>query len=111
MAALVVTHGGHGTVLRALAHQLPLLVVPHGRDQADNAARVAERGAGLVLPRTAATAALRSALHALLSEAKFSEAARSLGSAVAAEAAGSPVVSLLEAYASDTPPTDRVLLS
>jgi MGT family glycosyltransferase len=109
-AALVVTHGGHGTVVRALTHQRPLLVVPHGRDQADNAARVAERGAGLVLPKTASTSELRSALQALLSEARFLEAARRLGSAVAAEAAHSPVASLLEAYASETPPTDRVLL-
>jgi UDP:flavonoid glycosyltransferase YjiC (YdhE family) len=110
-AALVVTHGGHGTVVRALTHRLPLLIVPHGRDQTDNATRVAERGAGLVVPKTAATPELRSALQMLLSEARFSEAARRLGSAVAVEAANSPVASLLESYASETPPTDRVLLT
>ena len=39
-AAAVVTHGGHGTVIRALAADVPVLVLPHGRDQADNGARV-----------------------------------------------------------------------
>jgi UDP:flavonoid glycosyltransferase YjiC (YdhE family) len=38
--SLVVTHGGHGTVSRALSHGLPLLVMPMGRDQGDIAARV-----------------------------------------------------------------------
>src|SRR5262249_37764122 len=39
-AALVVTHGGHGTVMTALVHKVPMLVIPHGRDQGDNAVRV-----------------------------------------------------------------------
>ena len=36
-AAVVVTHGGHGTVVKSLAAGVPLVVMPHGRDQADNA--------------------------------------------------------------------------
>ena len=48
-AALVVTHGGHGTIIRELAAGLPMLLIPHGRDQVDNARRVTERGAGLAL--------------------------------------------------------------
>ncbi|OYX37590.1 MAG: hypothetical protein B7Y91_01430, partial [Rhodobacterales bacterium 32-64-14] len=39
-ANLVVTHGGHGTLARAMAHKLPVLVIPHGRDQDGNAARI-----------------------------------------------------------------------
>ena len=58
-ACLVVTHGGHGTVMAALLQRLPMLVIPHGRDQADNAVRVAERGAGLTLSRTAPTETIR----------------------------------------------------
>src|SRR5262249_11217279 len=49
-AALVITHGGHGTVMRALINRLPMLVIPHGRDQNDNAVRVTHRRAGLSLP-------------------------------------------------------------
>ena len=52
-AAVVVTHGGHGTVIKALAAGVPLVVLPHGRDQADNAARIVARHAGVKVSRTA----------------------------------------------------------
>ena len=95
-AALVVTHGGHGTVARALRHSRPMLVLPHGRDQGDNAVRVTERGAGLALPPSASVADIRSALSRLLSESEFTDAARRLGDAVARETTESPVVEVLE---------------
>ena len=38
--AAVITHGGLGTTLRALAHGKPLLLLPLGRDQQFNAGRV-----------------------------------------------------------------------
>ena len=47
---LVVTHGGSGTVMTALDHGLPMVIVPVSADQPDNARRceqlgVAKRGA------------------------------------------------------------------
>ena len=45
-AAAVVTHGGHGTVIKALAAGVPMVVLPHGRDQLDNAVRVATPAPG-----------------------------------------------------------------
>lgn len=48
--SLVITHGGHGTVSRALRNSLPMLLMPMGRDQNDIALRVEARGAGLTLP-------------------------------------------------------------
>ncbi|MGH2557106.1 MAG: glycosyltransferase, partial [Actinomycetota bacterium] len=45
-ADAVVTHAGLGTVHAALAHGVPLVCLPIGRDQPDNAARVAWHGAG-----------------------------------------------------------------
>jgi UDP:flavonoid glycosyltransferase YjiC (YdhE family) len=98
-AALVITHGGHGTVTRALAHRKPLLVVPHGRDQNDNAARVAARGAGLRLDAGAPAAAFKAAIEAVLSDPAYAAAARRLGRKVAAEARNSPVVAILEELA------------
>lgn len=98
-AALVVTHGGHGTVMKALSHGRPLLVLPHGRDQADNAVRVTERGAGLSLPPSAGVAEIRAALARLLEEPGFTGAAIALGAAVVREAEISPVAEMLEAEA------------
>lgn len=95
-AAFVVTHGGHGTVIRALVSRVPMLVVPLGRDQADNAVRVTERGAGLSLPADASLEAFRSACERLLTDASFRDAARTLGDRVAAEAEQSTVVRELE---------------
>ena len=43
----VVTHGGHGTVIKALTAAVPLVIAPLGRDQPDNAARVVHAEAGL----------------------------------------------------------------
>ncbi len=98
-AAAVVTHAGHGTVMRALAHGKPLLCLPMGRDQNDNAARVAARGAGLRLTADAGAAALREAVEALLREPRFAEAAALLGAAIATEEPASALVDELEALA------------
>lgn len=84
-ASLVVTHGGHGTVSRALRHGLPLLVMPMGRDQDDIALRVETRGAGLILPPDAAVTEIAAALNRLAGEPHFGVAARRLGEAVATD--------------------------
>jgi UDP:flavonoid glycosyltransferase YjiC (YdhE family) len=46
---LVITHGGHGTLVRALASGCPVLVCPAGGDMAENAARVDWAGVGVRL--------------------------------------------------------------
>ena len=98
-ARLVITHGGHGTTIKALANGLPQLILPHGRDQADNAIRVTERGAGLSLPADAEVEAIRAAIARLLTEPAFTEAAQALGAKVAREAEESPVAEILEGLA------------
>ena len=98
-AALVVSHGGHGTVIKALVRQRPMLVIPHGRDQNDNAVRVTERGAGLQLPPSASTEEIRLALQRLLAEPDFRRAAERLGRQVAEDVRSSPIVPELEALA------------
>lgn len=52
---LVVSHGGSGSVLGALAHGLPSLLLPMGADQPQNARRCAELGVAKVLDAVAAT--------------------------------------------------------
>ena len=95
---LVVTHGGLGTTLRALAHGRPLVVLPLGRDQHFNARRVEALGAGLQLPPDAPAAAIAGAIARVLAEPAFAAAARAAGRAIAAEqpdrAAGDALVRL-----------------
>jgi UDP:flavonoid glycosyltransferase YjiC (YdhE family) len=98
-ASLIVTHGGHGTVSRALIHGLPLLVMPMGRDQNDNAARVEARGVGLTVSPTASEAEIGKALTRLVVEPGFRFAAYRLGKIVANDADGSAFVREMEAVA------------
>ena len=69
VADLVVCHGGHGTVARALGAGVPVLCCPAVGDMAENGARVAWSGAGLMLPwRLMAPASLRLAVRKALAE-------------------------------------------
>jgi UDP:flavonoid glycosyltransferase YjiC (YdhE family) len=52
---LVVSHGGSGSVTSALAHGLPMVLLPLGADQPLNAARCAELGVARVLDALAST--------------------------------------------------------
>jgi MGT family glycosyltransferase len=99
-AAAVVTHGGHGTVVKALAAGVPLVVAPHGRDQADNAARVTARGAGVAVKRTATPAALAAAVRTVLDGPGYRAGAERLGAAIRRDAASGALVRELEAVAS-----------
>jgi len=75
-ADVVVCHGGHGTIARALALGRPLLVSPAVGDMAENAARVAWAGAGLTVPgRLRRPATLRWAVRALLEDDRYRRAA------------------------------------
>jgi UDP:flavonoid glycosyltransferase YjiC (YdhE family) len=71
-ADVVICHGGHGTVARALAAGAPLLVCPSVGDMGENAARVAWSGAGLSVPRRMLSPrSIRLATRRLLGEPKF----------------------------------------
>lgn len=95
-AALFVTHGGHGSVIRPLMAGLPLLVLPGLRDQRDNAMRVTARGAGLMLERDASPEKIAAAVKALLDEPAWREAAGRLGAAIAADLAARDAEGVLE---------------
>ncbi|ATQ68937.1 MULTISPECIES: glycosyltransferase [Methylosinus] len=87
-AACVVTHGGHGTTLRALAAGVPVLVLPMGRDQNDNAARVDYHRLGLRLPPTASAEEIARALRRLVEEPHFVRNAKRFAQTIAAEGGG-----------------------
>ena len=92
-AAAAVVHGGSGSTLGAIAAGVPLVVVPLFADQPQNAARVAEVGAGVaVVPDRedpeAAMSPLRGAILELLRDGSYRERA----AALAAESRAQPVV-------------------
>ncbi|MGH3674270.1 MAG: glycosyltransferase [Mycobacterium sp.] len=95
-ASAVVTHGGHGTVVRALAAGVPLVVIPQGRDQADNAARVAARGAGITVKSGAHPEEIAGAVRQILGDAGYREAAARLGRIIREDAASGALVAELE---------------
>ena len=75
----VVTHGGAGTTLGALAFGLPLLVLPQGADQYANADRVVSAGAGRrLLKHEMSVTAIREALLAVLSDRSYRRAAEGI---------------------------------
>ncbi len=85
-AAVNVHQGGSGTTGEALRAGRPMLLVPYGWDQPDNAARVERLGAGLHIARgdyTVETAT--TALKSLLENSRFSTRAAQVGSHMAAE--------------------------
>jgi UDP:flavonoid glycosyltransferase YjiC (YdhE family) len=72
LADVVVCHGGHGTVARALAAGAPVLSCPAVGDMAENGARVAWAGAGLMLPwRLTRAGPLRAAARRILADGRF----------------------------------------
>lgn len=78
-ASLVISHGGHGTVARALGAGTPVLVCPIIGDMSETAMRVAWAGAGLSLPwRLCRAAPLRWAARRLLHEPSFAAKAQEI---------------------------------
>jgi UDP:flavonoid glycosyltransferase YjiC (YdhE family) len=49
-STVVITHAGHGTLVRALASGCAVVAVPHSGDMAENAARADWAGVGVRLP-------------------------------------------------------------
>jgi MGT family glycosyltransferase len=97
--SLVVTHGGHGTVTRSLVNGVPLLVIPMGRDQGDNAARVVARGTGLSLADSATEQEIVSAVRRLVTEPRFRAAAVRLGKTMAQDLTSPRLVTEMEQMA------------
>lgn len=99
-AALVVTHCGHGTALKALAAGVPMVCLPMGRDQDDTAARIVHHGAGVRLAPNASAEKIRRAVAEVLERDSYRLAAAQLSSSITAELASSRLVEELGSLAS-----------
>jgi UDP:flavonoid glycosyltransferase YjiC (YdhE family) len=85
-ASLVIGHGGHATTMLALAHGVPLLIIPMNPsfDQPDLGRIVAEQGAGLTLGRRAGVPALGAAVDDLLASPDYRRNAERVGAEIRA---------------------------
>jgi UDP:flavonoid glycosyltransferase YjiC (YdhE family) len=83
-ASLVVTHGGHGTLMRALKNGLPVVVIPgSGGDQPLNAEFAEAWGVGRALPPDADADTMRTAIGEVLSNGKYRKNAARLALEIA----------------------------
>jgi UDP:flavonoid glycosyltransferase YjiC (YdhE family) len=98
-SALLVTHAGMGTVMAGLAHGVPLLCLPMGRDQHGNAARVAHLGAGLVLSADADAEQIAEAAHTGLNDPTLKQNSERIASRIRQEIAADRAVIELETLA------------
>lgn len=101
LAALTISHGGHGTLIAALKHGVPLLCLPNkAADQPLLAAQVHGLGCGLSLDGDDATPfEIGEAIDRLLCEPAFTARARSLASKISASPGVSAAVARLEELA------------
>jgi UDP:flavonoid glycosyltransferase YjiC (YdhE family) len=80
----VVCHGGASTTTAALAHGLPVVIVPRGADsQRRMAEACAARGAGIAITGEPSAARIAGAVSAVLDDARFRRAAREVAAEIA----------------------------
>jgi len=102
-ADLVISHGGIGTALAAVAHGLPVLFLPLGRDQPANAKAIAATGAARVLPPSATPGQIARAAEELLTDPSYREAARRVAVAVPAPGEVHPATAVIDELARRAP--------
>lgn len=102
-ASLVVGHGGHGTTMQALAHDLPLVLMPMHPllDQPLVARTVAATGAGRVVDKKASADDLRPVIRQLLADGPHRKAAARLGAEIRAMPGASRGADRIESLLSD----------
>jgi UDP:flavonoid glycosyltransferase YjiC (YdhE family) len=96
--AVVITHAGHGTLIRALTVGCPVVAVPHAGDMAENAARADWAGVGVRLPwRLLSPTSLRLAVRRALAEPGLARRAAEVAGWAAAHDGSKRAAELVEA--------------
>lgn len=103
--SLAVSHGGSGSVMGALAHGLPMVLLPMGADQPLNAARCADLGVARALDALEATPdSVRTAASAVLADPTYRRNAEHLRDEIASLPGPERAVMLLERLAAEKRP-------
>lgn len=99
--SLVIGHGGHSTTMLALAHDLPLLIVPINLmfDQPLIGQTIQKHGAGLTLASSSTPAQIREAVERMLTDTKYQREATRLGAAIRATSGTQTAATRLQALA------------
>ena len=98
--AALVTTGGAGSVMAGLRAGVPLVLVPTTWDKPDNSRRVAEAGAGLILPPKRCTPeGLRAAVERVLEDPRYRIRAQHCAELLAAAPGPSGAAELIEGLA------------
>jgi UDP:flavonoid glycosyltransferase YjiC (YdhE family) len=96
-ASVIVHQVGAGTTAQGLRSGRPMLLVPHGHDQFDNARRVRKLGlARVVLPKEYRAPRVAHDLSALLNDASFRERAAATAAIVRAEGGAEAAADVIE---------------
>ncbi|WP_437663518.1 glycosyltransferase [Sorangium sp. So ce1182] len=106
--AAVITHGGWGTIGRALEHGVPMLIIPLFGDQHINAAQAERGGFAHRLPLAEATPeAIRGRLRALLADGALRERAQAAAGEIRQLKSGAVAAGALERLAARSPHRER----
>ncbi len=102
--AAIICHGGYGTLLTAIEHAVPLVVVPFGADQPINARSVQRLGLGHVIEVDDLTpAGLREAVRSVLDEPNWRDNMEHVRDESNALPPASDAVAMLEQLVTDRP--------
>ena len=99
--AAVVTQCGFSTITKSLARGVPLVAIPVLGDQPANAARITALGVGIRLGRDAAAPAIADAIHRIVDETSYRQAAQRFAVTLAAEDPRAAVIDELEDLTGD----------
>lgn len=99
-ADVVLCHGGHGTIMRALTSGAAVVVTPASGDQYENAARVRWAKVGVSIPnRFISSETIGAAVEKLLADPSYSQRARTLADWASDHDAAQSAADEISAYA------------
>jgi UDP:flavonoid glycosyltransferase YjiC (YdhE family) len=105
----MLAHGGYGSLMGAIRHGVPVVSLPlAAADNARNAAKLEKLGAGIAIHEASRSQhAITSATGAVLTQARYRDAAQRLASSIASLPPTSHGAALLERLASERQPIER----
>jgi UDP:flavonoid glycosyltransferase YjiC (YdhE family) len=93
--------------MKGLAAGVPMVCIPIGRDQTDNAARIVGLGAGVKVKPKASVATIRAAVEDVLAGTSYRDAAGAMAKTISAGDGQADIVATIEATTTAVPKTNQ----